>query len=178
MEVVQVILESILLRREKDMLDSDGKRIVQLPPKEVRLTFRISTTVPLKSPQIKVETLEFSPLERKIYDSLYSDAKKNFENLNEKGLVSRNYTHILAMLMRFVILISPSVACLNDSDCDAAFVGRCYIQIWYCPQTSVARQEHQAEAAPSTWRSSSSSSARVRIRSETAKSTQRVSLPT
>ena len=66
------------------MLDSDGKRIVQLPPKE-----------------IKVEHLEFSPLERKIYDSLYSDAKRDFENLNEKGLVSRNYTHILAMLMRY-----------------------------------------------------------------------------
>lgn len=44
--------------------------------------------------------LEFSPLERKIYDSLYTDAKKDFENLNAKGLVSRNYTHILAMLMR------------------------------------------------------------------------------
>ncbi|KAH9910501.1 SNF2 family N-terminal domain-containing protein, partial [Epithele typhae] len=82
-EVVQIILESVLLRREKDMLDSDGKKIVELPAKE-----------------IKVERLDFSPLERKIYDSLYSDAKKDFENLNEKGLVSRNYTHILAMLMR------------------------------------------------------------------------------
>lgn len=37
-EVVQIILESVLLRREKDMLDSDGKRIVQLPPKEVRVS--------------------------------------------------------------------------------------------------------------------------------------------
>ncbi|RDX51210.1 hypothetical protein OH76DRAFT_1347561 [Lentinus brumalis] len=82
-EVVQIILESVLLRREKDMLDTDGKRIVELPPKE-----------------IKIEKLEFSPLERKIYDSLYSDAKKDFEHLTEKGLVSRNYTHILAMLMR------------------------------------------------------------------------------
>ncbi|PIL31409.1 hypothetical protein GSI_06110 [Ganoderma sinense ZZ0214-1] len=82
-EVVQVILESILLRREKDMLDSDGKRIVELPPKE-----------------ITIERLEFSPLERKIYDSLYSDAKKDFEHLSEKGLVNKNYTHILAMLMR------------------------------------------------------------------------------
>ncbi|KAI0640000.1 SNF2 family N-terminal domain-containing protein [Trametes polyzona] len=82
-EVVQIILESVLLRREKDMLDSDGKKIVELPSKE-----------------ITVETLEFSPLERKIYDSLYSDAKKDFEHLNAKGLVSRNYTHILAMLMR------------------------------------------------------------------------------
>lgn len=44
--------------------------------------------------------LEFSPLERKIYDSLYFNAKKSFDRLEEKGLVSRNYTHILAMLMR------------------------------------------------------------------------------
>ena len=44
--------------------------------------------------------LEFTPLERKIYDSLYSDAKKNFDRLSEKGLVGKNYTHILAMLMR------------------------------------------------------------------------------
>ena len=34
--MVQVILESTLLRREKNMLDTDGKRIVELPPKEVR----------------------------------------------------------------------------------------------------------------------------------------------
>jgi DNA repair protein RAD5 len=36
-EVVQVILESILLRREKNMRDQDGNRIVELPPKEVTL---------------------------------------------------------------------------------------------------------------------------------------------
>ena len=34
-EVVQVILESVLLRREKTMRDADGKRIVELPAKEV-----------------------------------------------------------------------------------------------------------------------------------------------
>ncbi|KAI0784921.1 SNF2 family N-terminal domain-containing protein [Abortiporus biennis] len=82
-EVVQVILEAVLLRREKTMRDSDGKRIVELPPKE-----------------ISIENLEFSPLERKIYDSLYQDAKKNFDSLNERGLVKKNYTSILAMLMR------------------------------------------------------------------------------
>lgn len=47
-----------------------------------------------------VENLEFSPLERKIYDSIYTSAKRNFEQLNAKGLVGKNYTHILAMLMR------------------------------------------------------------------------------
>ncbi|KAF9011125.1 SNF2 family N-terminal domain-containing protein [Cyathus striatus] len=81
--IVQVILESILLRREKNMLDTDGNRIVELPPKEVT-----------------VEKLEFSPLERKIYDSIYSSVKRNFDQLDEKGLVSKNYTHILAMLMK------------------------------------------------------------------------------
>ncbi|KIK70544.1 hypothetical protein GYMLUDRAFT_148103 [Collybiopsis luxurians FD-317 M1] len=82
-EVVQAILESILLRREKNMLDSAGKRIVELPPKE-----------------ISVENLEFSPMERKIYDSIYNSAKKNFDQLREKNLLGKRYTHILAMLMR------------------------------------------------------------------------------
>ncbi|KAF9074978.1 SNF2 family N-terminal domain-containing protein [Rhodocollybia butyracea] len=82
-EVVQVILESILLRREKNMLDSEGNKIVDLPPKE-----------------IIVENLEFTPMERKIYDSIYNSAKKNFDQLSAKGLLSKKYTHILAMLMR------------------------------------------------------------------------------
>ncbi|KAI0684760.1 SNF2 family N-terminal domain-containing protein [Cytidiella melzeri] len=82
-EVVQVILETVLLRREKSMLDFDGKPIVDLPPKE-----------------ITVENLEFSPLERKIYDSLYTSAKQKFESWSDKGAVSKNYTSILAMLMR------------------------------------------------------------------------------
>lgn len=34
-EVVQIILESVLLRREKNMRDRDGNVIVQLPSKEV-----------------------------------------------------------------------------------------------------------------------------------------------
>lgn len=47
-----------------------------------------------------MEELEFTPLERKFYDSIYHSAKRNFEQLDAKGLVSRNYTHILAMLMK------------------------------------------------------------------------------
>ncbi|KAH7915692.1 SNF2 family N-terminal domain-containing protein, partial [Hygrophoropsis aurantiaca] len=82
-EIVQVILESVLLRREKNMRDTNGKRIVELPAKEV-----------------SVETLQFSPEERKIYDSIYHDAKRDFDSLNAKGLVGKNYTHILAMLMK------------------------------------------------------------------------------
>ncbi|KAG5341638.1 hypothetical protein C0989_008396 [Termitomyces sp. Mn162] len=82
-EIVQIILESVLLRREKNMRDIEGNKIVELPPKKV-----------------VVETLEFSPLERKIYDRIYISAKRDFERLDAKGLVKKNYTHILAMLMR------------------------------------------------------------------------------
>ncbi|KZO93169.1 hypothetical protein CALVIDRAFT_486163 [Calocera viscosa TUFC12733] len=82
-DVVQVILETILLRREKNMTDVDGKAIVELPDKEV-----------------VVEELEFSPLERKIYDQIYHDAKTQFTKLNANGLVGKNFSNILAMLMR------------------------------------------------------------------------------
>ncbi|GJJ09896.1 hypothetical protein Clacol_004120 [Clathrus columnatus] len=99
-EIVQVILESVLLRREKNMRDRDGKRIVELPAKE-----------------ITVERLEFSPLERKIYDSMYTDAKKNFDRLNAKGLVGKNYTHILAMLMRLRrAVLHPSLVQLSREE--------------------------------------------------------------
>ncbi|KAJ3518013.1 hypothetical protein NLJ89_g135 [Agrocybe chaxingu] len=99
-EVVQVILESILLRREKNMLDTDGKRIVELPPKEV-----------------VTEELEFTPLERKIYDSIYHLAKRNFEQLDAKGLVGKNYTHILAMLMRLRrAVLHPTLVLTKDDE--------------------------------------------------------------
>ncbi|KAI6048010.1 SNF2 family N-terminal domain-containing protein [Pisolithus marmoratus] len=82
-EIVQVILESVLLRREKTMRDGNGNRIVELPAKEV-----------------SIEKLQFTPAERIIYDSIYDTAKRNFDQLNAKGLVGKNYTHVLAMLMR------------------------------------------------------------------------------
>lgn len=99
-EIVQVILESILLRREKNMRDVDGNKIVELPSKE-----------------IVVENLEFSPLERKIYDSIYISAKRNFEQLSAKGLVSKNYTHILAMLMRLRrAVLHPNLVLTPDDE--------------------------------------------------------------
>ena len=41
-EIVQVILESVLLRREKDMKDKDGKPIVNLPSKTVSASYPTS----------------------------------------------------------------------------------------------------------------------------------------
>ncbi|KAG6851386.1 hypothetical protein H0H93_005784 [Arthromyces matolae] len=99
-EVVQVILESVLLRREKNMRDIDGNKIVELPSKEV-----------------KVDVLEFSPLERKIYDKIYISAKKDFDRLDAKGLVNKNYTHILAMLMRLRrAVLHPNLVLTADDE--------------------------------------------------------------
>ncbi|KAL5534034.1 hypothetical protein ACEPAG_494 [Sanghuangporus baumii] len=99
-EVVQVILESVLLRREKTMRDRDGNMIVQLPDKE-----------------IKHEYLEFGPLERKIYDSLYNTAKRNFDRLSASGLIGKNYTHILAMLMKLRrAVLHPSLVLSQDDE--------------------------------------------------------------
>ncbi|KZV84501.1 hypothetical protein EXIGLDRAFT_741898 [Exidia glandulosa HHB12029] len=82
LEVVQVILESCLLRREKGMKDADGKPIVDLPSKEV-----------------SIARLNFSPPERKLYDLLYRNAKETFNELNARHLVGKNYSTILAKLM-------------------------------------------------------------------------------
>lgn len=50
--------------------------------------------------QTKIEKLEFSTLERKIYDSVYSNAKDQYNSLKAQGLLGKKYTHVLAMLMK------------------------------------------------------------------------------
>lgn len=47
-----------------------------------------------------METLEFSPAERKIYDSIYADAKHAYDTFNAGGVVGKNMSNILAMLMK------------------------------------------------------------------------------
>ncbi|KAM0747434.1 hypothetical protein T439DRAFT_305206 [Meredithblackwellia eburnea MCA 4105] len=82
-EVIQVVLESVLLRREKKMKDKDGNPIVSLPPKH-----------------IKEETLAFSKEERIIYDALYKNAKSKFLGFERQGSVLQNVTAIFSILMR------------------------------------------------------------------------------
>jgi DNA repair protein RAD5 len=83
LEIVQVVLESVLMRREKRMKDKDGKPIVDLPPK--------TTTV---------KRLTFSPLERQIYESVYERAYMQYQSLAAAGTISRNFTFIFSVLMR------------------------------------------------------------------------------
>ncbi|KAK0465497.1 P-loop containing nucleoside triphosphate hydrolase protein [Desarmillaria tabescens] len=112
-EVVQVILESVLLRREKTMCDASGKKIVDLPSKEV-----------------VVEYLEFSMAERKLYDSIYNPIKRNFDQLSAKGLVGKNYTHILAMLMRLRrAVLHPSLVLSPEEDRALSPSGDGFIEI-------------------------------------------------
>ncbi|GAA5974575.1 hypothetical protein JCM5350_001200 [Sporobolomyces pararoseus] len=82
-EVIQVILESILLRREKKMKDKDGKPIVSLPEKKIQIV-----------------ELEFSKEEREIYQALYKNAKSKFLGYQEQGNVLQNVTAIFSILMR------------------------------------------------------------------------------
>ncbi|KAK0233552.1 SNF2 family N-terminal domain-containing protein [Armillaria fumosa] len=112
-EVVKVILESVLLRREKNMCDANGKKIVDLPSKEV-----------------VVENLEFSMAERKLYDSIYNSIKKNFDQLSAKGLIGKNYTHILAMLMRLRrAVLHPSLVLSSEEDRALSPSGDGFIEI-------------------------------------------------
>ncbi|WWC89419.1 uncharacterized protein L201_004343 [Kwoniella dendrophila CBS 6074] len=83
LNVVQYILESCLLRREKTMRDKDGKLIVDLPPKTV-----------------DIQVLDFSRPERQIYKHLEDRAKRRFIQLDAEGRAMSNYTSILAMLMK------------------------------------------------------------------------------
>ncbi|KAG8701659.1 DNA helicase rad5, partial [Ceratobasidium sp. 394] len=82
-QVIQVVLENVLLRREKSMRDVDGNQIVELPPK-------IMT----------IEELTFSPAERRAYEEVYTTAKKEFGDMGEVGTVSMNFAHMFAQIMR------------------------------------------------------------------------------
>ncbi|CAE6386859.1 unnamed protein product [Rhizoctonia solani] len=82
-EIIQVILENVLLRREKSMKDTDGNHIVELPPKVM-----------------SIEELTFSPAERKIYEEIYIDAKKDFGDMGQSGTITKGFAHMFAQIMR------------------------------------------------------------------------------
>lgn len=83
LEIVQVVLESILLRREKTFKDKDGQPIVSLPSKTVEL-----------------KHLDFTPVERRIYDLCFERAWLQYQRLREDGTMSRNLSIIFSVLMK------------------------------------------------------------------------------
>ncbi|KAA1097667.1 hypothetical protein PGT21_016583 [Puccinia graminis f. sp. tritici] len=81
--VVQTIIESVLLRREKKMKDLNGEPIVSLPPKHIDLAY-----------------LELNRKERIIYDMVYNNAKSEYMEYLGQGTVMSHVTAILAILVR------------------------------------------------------------------------------
>ncbi|KAI0070755.1 hypothetical protein K474DRAFT_702536 [Panus rudis PR-1116 ss-1] len=79
---LQAIFATMLLRRKKDSM-LDGKRLIELPPKEVNL-----------------RKLQFSEEERDIYNALERQSQAKFNRFLREGTVLKNYTHVLVLLLR------------------------------------------------------------------------------
>lgn len=83
LDIVQAILSSLLLRREKHTKDRDGNAIVELPPKI-----------------LDTQRLTFTDAEREIYNSVYDRARARYRDLAAQGLVGQHVSLIFAVLMR------------------------------------------------------------------------------
>ncbi|KAL6944652.1 hypothetical protein ACO0RG_001396 [Hanseniaspora osmophila] len=83
LDVVSTILEPVLLRRTKNMQDADGAPLVELPKKNV-----------------KIQYIELSPLERRLYQSFLQVAEKNVRDSLKKGELLKNYSSILVHILR------------------------------------------------------------------------------
>ncbi|XP_021740504.1 helicase-like transcription factor CHR28 [Chenopodium quinoa] len=79
---LQAVLKNIMLRRTKGTL-LDGKPIINLPPKSVKL-----------------KKVEFSEEEREFYSKLEADSRAQFQAYADSGTVKQNYVNILLMLLR------------------------------------------------------------------------------
>ncbi|THU80036.1 hypothetical protein K435DRAFT_768393 [Dendrothele bispora CBS 962.96] len=79
---LQKILDACCLRRKKTSM-LDGKRLVELPPKEVFL-----------------HRLTFTDEEREIYHAVETQSQHKFNRYLRAGTVLKNYSHILVLLLR------------------------------------------------------------------------------
>lgn len=79
---LQAVLRAIMLRRTKGTY-IDGRPIITLPPKSVRLT-----------------KVDFTSEERAFYSKLEAESRSQFKEYAEAGTVNQNYANILLMLLR------------------------------------------------------------------------------
>ncbi|KZM21104.1 uncharacterized protein EKO05_0003573 [Ascochyta rabiei] len=82
MQRVQVLLKSLMLRRQKDSL-VDGQIVCKLPPKH-----------------LSKEPVEFSDEEMEIYKALETKSQVQLNKYLEKGTLSANYANVLVLLLR------------------------------------------------------------------------------
>ncbi|KAK8220148.1 DNA helicase rad5 [Zalaria obscura] len=83
LDVVQTVLEPLVLRRTKDMKTPSGEALVPLPPKTVN-----------------IEKVDFSKVERDLYEHIFARAKRTFNSNMEAGTVMKSYTTIFAQILR------------------------------------------------------------------------------
>lgn len=80
---LQTIMKCITLRRTKETKTSDGKKILNLPPRRDELRY-----------------LKFDPREQSIYDQFFTESKAEFNELSNKNEVMKNYVGILQKILR------------------------------------------------------------------------------
>ncbi|KAL5212909.1 hypothetical protein ABZP36_023756 [Zizania latifolia] len=83
LKLVQSILKPIMLRRNKNSTDKEGRPILILPPAN-----------------IEVKYCDLSEAEKDFYDALFRRSKVKFDQFVEQGRVLHNYASILELLLR------------------------------------------------------------------------------
>lgn len=83
LDVVKSILEPIFIRRTKNMKNSDGKPLVELPPK-----------------QVVIEEIKFNEVEEQLYNWFKARASHSFNEGIKSGDLFKKYSQILTHILR------------------------------------------------------------------------------
>ncbi|KAL4260457.1 SNF2/RAD54 helicase family protein [Pleurotus pulmonarius] len=95
---LQAILASCMIRRTKSS-QLDGKRLIELPPKEVELV-----------------KLEFTEEEREIYKMVEARTQATFNRYLRAGTVLKNYSQVLVLLLRLRQICAHPILIQEDGD--------------------------------------------------------------
>ena len=98
--VLQVILKAIMLRRKKDT-EVNGKRLVVLPPRHV-----------------DVINCTFDDDERQFYESISAKVEEQLSKYRESGDLARSYTSVLVLLLRLRQACNHPYLISKDYVCD------------------------------------------------------------
>lgn len=80
---LQTIMKCITLRRTKESRGTDGEKILELPPRSDEIRY-----------------LEFDEREKKAYDAYFAESYAEFNELDKRNEVMKNYVGILQKILR------------------------------------------------------------------------------
>eukprot|EP01137_Pigoraptor_chileana_P007773 Opistho-2@53784 len=83
LDALQAVMQSLLLRRTKDQKAADGRPLVELPPRDIRIV-----------------RIPFGKGEADFYDAIYSRSRTRFSEYCAAGTILSNYANILELLLR------------------------------------------------------------------------------